>query len=242
MAAPVPGNSMPHNRSSGNVNSKRGRGKSSLGLALGFQGAENRAWRGLCGNKVSPGTLELLLESAAPPALELTPLPAPSSRREQVCQVPPELPQVLLLVPGKIHQVPQQERLHHGESRPKPTPWKGWGCHGGSSGISLGCRGNLELCRVFLLFGWKTLTSAISHWLWGGPSAGGGVHLRVSDAVWMRKLFQGGICSLPWAVHSVQPRFSLLCPVFPAQIAIYGTNFCTSARNAFFLLMRNIIR
>lgn len=26
------------------------------------------------------------------------------------------------------------------------------------------------------------------------------------------------------------------------QIAIYGTNFCTSARNAFFLLMRNIIR
>ncbi|PNI51559.1 SLC44A2 isoform 6, partial [Pan troglodytes] len=26
------------------------------------------------------------------------------------------------------------------------------------------------------------------------------------------------------------------------MIAIYGTNFCTSARNAFFLLMRNIIR
>ncbi|KAF7236335.1 Choline transporter-like protein 2 [Varanus komodoensis] len=25
-------------------------------------------------------------------------------------------------------------------------------------------------------------------------------------------------------------------------IAIYGTNFCTSARNAFFLLMRNIVR
>nr|XP_034956982.1 choline transporter-like protein 2 [Zootoca vivipara] len=29
---------------------------------------------------------------------------------------------------------------------------------------------------------------------------------------------------------------------FPPQIAIYGTNFCTSARNAFFLLMRNIVR
>ncbi|KAK2498341.1 hypothetical protein MC885_000971 [Smutsia gigantea] len=26
------------------------------------------------------------------------------------------------------------------------------------------------------------------------------------------------------------------------MIAVYGTNFCTSARNAFFLLMRNIIR
>ncbi|CAJ0957688.1 unnamed protein product [Ranitomeya imitator] len=30
-------------------------------------------------------------------------------------------------------------------------------------------------------------------------------------------------------------------PLF-RQIAIYGTNFCTSARNAFFLLMRNIVR
>jgi hypothetical protein len=33
-----------------------------------------------------------------------------------------------------------------------------------------------------------------------------------------------------------------LIPPSPLQIAIYGTNFCTSARNAFFLLMRNIIR
>lgn len=36
------------------------------------------------------------------------------SGTEQICQVPPLLPQVLLLVPGEIHQVPQQERLHHG--------------------------------------------------------------------------------------------------------------------------------
>ncbi|XP_057245368.1 choline transporter-like protein 2 [Malurus melanocephalus] len=48
----------------------------------------------------------------------------------------------------------------------------------------------------------------------------------------------GGFAPFP----SVQPRFSPLCPVFLPQIAIYGTNFCTSARNAFFLLMRNIIR
>lgn len=59
---------------------------------------------------------------------------------------------------------------------------------------------------------------------------------------WIRKPFQGGICTLPWVLGSVKPRFSLLCPIFPPQIAIYGTNFCTSARNAFFLLMRNIIR
>lgn len=29
-------------------------------------------------------------------------------------QVPAVLPQVLLLVFGEVHQVPQQERLHHG--------------------------------------------------------------------------------------------------------------------------------
>lgn len=41
------------------------------------------------------------------------------------------------------------------------------------------------------------------------------------------------------------PPSAPLCPPPPPsapQIAVYGTNFCTSARNAFSLLMRNIIR
>uniref|UniRef100_A0A803YLT5 Choline transporter-like protein n=1 Tax=Meleagris gallopavo TaxID=9103 RepID=A0A803YLT5_MELGA len=46
----------------------------------------------------------------------------------------------------------------------------------------------------------------------------------------------------------LEEGFALLraeCPPLPPsapQIAVYGTNFCTSARNAFSLLMRNIIR
>lgn len=192
----------------------------------------------------------MLLEDPAPLALALTPLPAPSSRREQVCQVPPELPQVLLLVPGKVHQVPQQERLHHGESRPKPTSPKGWGCPGGGSEISLGIVSpHATGTRGFVAF-----SSCLAGKLCPQPHPGGfgkdPVRVEVFSSGsprcltrhWMRKRFQGGICTLPWAVDSVQPRFSLLCPVFPPQIAIYGTNFCTSARNAFFLLMRNIIR
>lgn len=30
--------------------------------------------------------------------------------------------------------------------------------------------------------------------------------------------------------------------LFLHQVAIYGKNFCTSAREAFFLLMRNMVR
>lgn len=34
---------------------------------------------------------------------------------QQVCQVSHDLSQMLLLVPGEVHQIPQQECLHHGE-------------------------------------------------------------------------------------------------------------------------------
>lgn len=34
---------------------------------------------------------------------------------EQVCKVSAQLFEVLLLVFGEVHQVPEQERLHHGE-------------------------------------------------------------------------------------------------------------------------------
>lgn len=94
------------------------------------------------------------------------------SCREQVCQVPHDLSQMLLLVPGEVHQIPQQECLHHGEEAWDPEP---------AHHLLLGTRNR----------------------------------------------------------HS-QPVG--LTPPSSLQIAIYGTNFCTSARNAFFLLMRNIIR
>lgn len=34
---------------------------------------------------------------------------------EQVCQIPAKLHEVLLLVSGEVHQVPEQKCLHHGE-------------------------------------------------------------------------------------------------------------------------------
>lgn len=89
---------------------------------------------------------------------------------EQICQIPAELHEVLLLVPREMHQVPQQERLHHGE---------------------LNCRGKRR--------------------------EGANTSKRVADVV--RGLF-----------------------FFVLQVAIYGKSFCPSARDAFFLLMRNIIR
>ncbi|XP_023379161.1 choline transporter-like protein 2 isoform X6 [Pteropus vampyrus] len=39
---------------------------------------------------------------------------APESCGQQVCQVSHDLSQMLLLVPGEVHQIPQQECLHHG--------------------------------------------------------------------------------------------------------------------------------
>lgn len=72
------------------------------------QGMDQMDWDG------DVGTLRLAggsLGSAAHP-----PVPwCSSSCRQQVRQVPPQLPEVLLLVPGKIYQVPQQKRLHHGK-------------------------------------------------------------------------------------------------------------------------------
>lgn len=41
---------------------------------------------------------------------------------QQVCQVPNDLSQMLLLVFGEVHQIPQQECLHHGESVWDPEP------------------------------------------------------------------------------------------------------------------------
>lgn len=77
---------------------------------------------------------------------------------------------MLLLVPREMHQVPQQERLHHGESS---------------------CRGKRR--------------------------EGANPSKRVADVV------RGLV-------------------FFVLQVAIYGKSFCPSARDAFFLLMRNIIR
>ena len=35
---------------------------------------------------------------------------------------------------------------------------------------------------------------------------------------------------------------SCICQQLLFQIAVYGKNFCVSAKNAFFLIMRNIVR
>ena len=35
---------------------------------------------------------------------------------------------------------------------------------------------------------------------------------------------------------------SCICQQLLLQIAVYGKNFCVSAKNAFFLIMRNIVR
>lgn len=48
--------------------------------------------------------------------------------------------------------------------------------------------------------------------------------------------------ALPGREGPLFPVGALILPFYSLQIAIYGTNFCTSAKNAFFLLMRNIIR
>lgn len=61
--------------------------------------------------------------------------------------------------------------------------------------------------------------------------------------IMVREAGRWGLFLLP-----LEEGFALLraeCPPLPPsapQIAVYGTNFCTSARNAFSLLMRNIIR
>lgn len=41
-------------------------------------------------------------------------LSRPHSGAESVCSLPFVLPEMLLLVSGEVHQVPQQKRLHHG--------------------------------------------------------------------------------------------------------------------------------
>lgn len=166
-------------------------------------------------------------------ALVLTPLPSPSSRREQIRQVPPELPQVLLLVPGKIHQIPQQERLHHGESLPNP----------GAEGFPGNCVPSAAGIWNFEVFWMENLD--FSHVLWdlGRILCGWGIHIQVSDPAVEEETLPGWDLHLPLGGGvRTTPFLSLFHPVSPPQIAIYGTNFCTSARNAFFLLMRNIIR
>lgn len=83
---------------------------------------------------------------------------------ERLCQVHAQMHEVLLLVLGEMHQVPEQKRVHHGESVLQERCQNQSGCE------------RVNASAVFL------------------------------------------------------------------QIAIYGKSFCPSARDAFFLLMRNIVR
>lgn len=101
------------------------------------------------------------------------------------------LPEVLLVVSGEVHQVHQQERLHHGERT---------SCE--KQPLILTIRVSFSTLNMikFVLLSLHNLSSI--------------------------------------SLESENHCFFL----FFCQIAIYGKNFCVSAKNAFQLLMRNVIR
>lgn len=102
------------------------------------------------------------------------------------------LPEVLLVVSGEVHQVHQQERLHHGERT---------SCEKQPLILTISVSFSTLNMIKFVLLSLHNLSSI-----------------------------------------SLESENHFFFSFFFCQIAIYGKNFCVSAKNAFQLLMRNVIR